>query len=377
MNTPGSSAHITDDDIERFSRRTLPAAAVVPLTDHLADCADCQRRLSSSCNLEAALGSFGHVWDGSSDHVAESDVHAFVDGRLGDAHRNEITGHLGRCAACRDEVRDLQSIAAAPRETSRFPWAWRYGGLAAAAMLLFALAVPTLLRTTRAAAVTVLNDSGGPVSIDARGNPRVAGLSPEDAERLRRTVSSGRLSFPSHLQDLAGTRGVLRGDARAAGFGLVAPVATAVLDDRPTLRWTSASRSATYIVTLQEERTGATVSSPVLRTLEWTPGSPLARGRTYLWQVAAAFDGREAVTPVPPAPPAKLFVLGAADALRVAQAPPLHLVRGIVYAEVGLFDEAERELSVLSAQNPGSVLAEGLLRQVRELRGRGTSSDSR
>lgn len=369
MTTP-SSSHITDEDLERFSRRTLPAAAVVPLTDHLADCADCRQRLSRSINMEAALASFGHVWDGTSAHVPESDVHALVDGRLDDARRDEIARHLEVCGACRDEIRDLQASAAAPGRPPLRPRIWMYGGLAAAAILLLALALPTLLRTDRATTVTILNDAGGPVRIDADGNAQAAGLSTEDAARLRRTLSSGRLSFPSHATDLVGAREVVRGDGRATVFALVAPVGTAVADTRPTLRWTPASPSATYVVTLQEETTGTTVSSPVLRTTEWTPESPLTRGRTYSWQVAASFGGREAVTPVPPDPPAKLFVLSEADALRVADAPPSHLVRGVLYAEVGLFEEAERELSVLLEQNPGSVVVEGLLRQVKELRRR-------
>ena len=376
MNTPSSSAHIADDDLERLLRRTLPAAAVVPLTDHLADCPDCQRRLSRSVNIEAALASFGDVWDHSSTHVTESDVHAFVDGRLDDRRRDQIARHLDLCASCRDEIRDLQDSAEIPAP-SRPPWTWQYGGLAAAAILLLALTIPTLLRTDRSPTVTLLNDAGGPVRIDAQGNPQVTGLVPGEAERLRRTLSSGRLSFPSHVQDLAAARGVLRSETRSAGFELIAPVATAVLDDRPMLRWTSASPSATYVATLQDAVTGATSSSPVLRTLEWTPREPLTRGGTYLWQVAASSDGRETVTPAPPEPPAKLFVLSAADALRVAQVPPSHLVRGIVYAEVGLVEEAERELSVLSAENPGSNLAEGLLRQIKELRGRTTPSGSR
>jgi len=369
MTTP-SSAHISEEDLERFSRKTLPAATVVPLTDHLAGCVDCRQRLSRSINMEAALASIGHVWDGSSTHVPESDVHAFVDGRIEDARRDEIARHLEVCGACRNEIRDLQASVAAPKTAARVSRVWRYGGLAAAATLLLALAVPTLLRRDGAASVTVLYDAGGPVRIDAEGNAQVAGLSAEDGDHLRRTLSSGRLSFPSYATDLIGARAVVRGDIPAVAFALVSPVATAVPDTRPRLRWTPASTSATYVVTMQEESTGATVSSPALRTPAWIPSAPLTRGRTYLWQVAASFDGREAVAPVPPDPPAKLFVLTEADALRVAQAPPSHLVRGILYAQVGLFDEAERELGALATQNPGSSLAEGLVRQVKELRRR-------
>jgi anti-sigma factor RsiW len=373
MNTPAPPAHIPDGDIERFARGVLPAAALVPLTDHLAACGDCQRRLSQYRDLEGALGSFAQAWDHSSDHVAESDVHAFVDGRLDHARRDGIARHLDLCEACRDEVRDLRASAATFRGAGgRFPSAWSYAGIAAAAMLVLALAVPGLLRTDSARTGAV-PDVDHPASIDEP----LDGLAPEDVERVRRTLRSGRLSFPSYVQNLVATRAALRGDPSAPGFELVAPVGTAVLDARTTFRWTPAAPSATYIVTLQDELTGATVDSPVLRTLEWTPELPLTRGRTYLWQVAAAFDGRRPVTPAPPEPPAKLFVLSASDAARAAQFPPSPLVRGILYAELGLLDDAERELGALSTQKPDTAVPGGFLQQVKAVRARETSSPAR
>ena len=160
-------------------------------------------------------------------------------------------------------------------------------------------------------------------------------------------------------------------------FELIAPVGTAVVDDRPTLRWTAAAAAASYVVTIQDEVTGTTVDSRVLRGLEWTPELPLARGRTYVWQVAATFAGREVVTPAPPAPPAKLFVLSASDAERVGRLPGSPLVRGILSAELGLLDEAERELVAASAQQEHAALAERLVEQVRALRQRGTPPSPR
>ncbi len=381
MNTPASSAHIPDDEIERFARRDVPAAAIVPLTDHLAGCAECRGRLSQYCDLEAALASFAPAWGESSDHVPESDVHAYVDGRLDQARRDDITRHLDRCEACRVEVRELAVSATVDPAAGRFSSAWRYAGLAAAAMLVVALTVPALLRNHGAGAGAMPTDDERPatgprVQAGSSAPERLDGLAEPDAERVRRTLSSGRLSIPANVQRLTGTPGVLRGDAKAPGFGLVAPVGTAVLGDRPTLRWTAAAPSATYIVTLQDELTGATVDSPALRSLEWTPGLQLTRGRTYLWQVAASFDGRDTVTPAPPAPPAKLFILSAPDAARAAQLPHSSLVRGILYAELGLLDDAERELAAVDGEKD-LASARGFLKQIKALRGREMSSADR
>jgi hypothetical protein len=70
-----------------------------------------------------------------------------------------------------------------------------------------------------------------------------------------------------------------------------------------------------------------------------------------------------------------MFVLGAADAAAVAKAPPSNLVRGIVFAQFGLLDEAERAFMTLPAQSPGAEIGKQFLQQVRELRmGRPPSS---
>ena len=43
-------------------------------------------------------------------------------------------------------------------------------------------------------------------------------------------------------------------------------------------------------------------------------------------------------------------------------------MRGVAYATAGLLEEAEREFTALAAANPGSVLVEQLLQQVRAAR---------
>lgn len=380
MSTTGSSAHVTDADIERFWRKILPAGALVPFSDHVDTCADCRRRVFRPRDLETTLVTLELGLDSEAQHVPESDVHAFVDGQLDPARRRQISTHLDLCASCAAEVRDLQqwaaedrklqASAAAPVSRSVRP-AWWYGGLAAAAVLMLALVVPGLLRTRSTQTDDDVRDSNGALTADtARALAATHGLSPDEAERVRGVLSTGQLSFPSYMPDLIGRRGVLLGDAEALGFGVVAPVGTTVMDDRPLLRWTSAGASATYVVTVQDQTTSATISSRPLSSLEWRPESPLARGRIYVWQVAASVDGQEVVAPRPPDPPAKIFVLSATDAAAVAQAPASHLVRGIVFAQFGLLDDAERAFATLPAQSPGADLAQRFSQQLKKLRAR-------
>ncbi len=142
-----------------------------------------------------------------------------------------------------------------------------------------------------------------------------------------------------------------------------------VLETRPTLRWSPLPGATIYVVTLQDQATGQAISSVSLTRTEWVPDQALTRGTTYAWQVAASGSGgAETVVPRPPDPPARFRVLGASDAEHFQTLPASHLVRGVLYANAGLLDDAERELAALSAQNPNSEVADRLLMQIRGFR---------
>jgi len=173
------------------------------------------------------------------------------------------------------------------------------------------------------------------------------------------------------LADLRGRTGTLMGDLHDVPLRLISPVGTAVMEDRPSLRWTAVPGASAYVVTVQDQSTGATIDSSPVRDAAWTPSAPLPRGHTYLWQVSTSLNGQAIVAPRPPAPPARFFVIGAEDAARLAGAPASHLVRGILYASAGLLDEADRELTALSAENPDSRVVGTLLKEVRATRSTG------
>jgi hypothetical protein len=363
------STHATDLEIEHFCDRRLPAADLVVFADHIAECADCRRRLEARGDLGAAQSALAHGLDDVVDHLSESEVQAYVDRALGSARLQEIERHLDVCPSCAAEIRDLQAFVAGSRRVHRVRWPV-YAGLAVAAGLVLAVAIASVVRRQDSGRQLVaLDDRSGPLQVDARGAVSgLEGFNDTQKQIIGQTLIAGRLPVPSMLSELAGTRSALLGDSDAVAFRLLAPVGTAVLDGRPTLRWTPLAGSVTYTVTVQDQTTGVASSSPPLEATEWTVASPLARGHTYAWQVGATTGGTEIVAPRPPDPPAKFAVLDAATASSLGRLPASHLARGILYAHAGAVDDAERELEALSERNPGSALADALLKQLRSAR---------
>ena len=319
--------------------------------------------------MRAAQASLAHGLDDVVDHLSESEVQAYVDRALGSVRLVEIERHLDVCASCAAEIRDLQAFVAGSRRVRRVRWPV-YLGLAAAAGLVLAVAIASIVRRQDSGRQLVtLDDRSGPVHVDERGAVSgFEGLNDTQKQIISQTLVAGRLSVPSMLSELAGTRGTLLGDSDVVAFRLLAPVGTGVLVDRPTLRWAPLAGSATYTVTVQDQTTGVVSSSPPLQATEWTVASPLARGHRYAWQVAATTGRTEIVAPRPPDPPAQFAVLDAATASSLDPLPASHLARGILYAHAGALDDAERELEALSERNPGSVLADALLKQLRAAR---------
>ena len=366
-----SPTHVTDAEIEQFHRRQLPGDALLPLADHLADCDDCRRRVAERGDPATASASLRETLGiGGNEHVSELEIQALVDGSLDPDRRDGISAHLDQCPACAEEVRDLQAFVAGSTQPAGVRWRWTVGALAAAAVLVLGAAFGWLSRPDSPRQVASFVDGSGWVTLDSRGSlAGVGALTPSDGERVREAVQTGRLSLPSTLSELNDRGGTLMGPSDAPEFRLVAPLGTVVLDTRPMLRWTPVPGAITYLVTLQDQATGQTISSSPLARTDWVPDHPLTRGATYAWQVAGSVSGgTEIVAPRPPAPPARFRVLDSSAADRFQTLPASHLVRGILYANAGLVADAERELAALSAQNPNSEVADRLLKQIRGFR---------
>jgi hypothetical protein len=336
------ATHVTDAEIDQFRRRHLRGSAFVAFGDHLAACAECRSRLAArgdaataSAALQDALGLE------ADDHVPEDEIRAFVEGDLDKERRAGISAHLAVCASCAAEVRDLSDFAGAFHRSSRPASPWLYGTFAAAAVLLLSIGAAILWR----------------------GN----GPAPSDAA-VRDALASGRLALPSLLSDLTGPQGSRLGEPEAAAFHLTAPIATVVLDTRPMLRWTALPGSPTYVVTLQEQSTSETITSPPLQGTAWSPEPALARGRVYAWQVAASAGGQESIAPRPPDPPARFMIADAAAAARLERLPASPLARGVAYANAGALDDAEREFRTIGVDQPGADRVPAFLAQLKQAR---------
>jgi hypothetical protein len=214
------------------------------------------------------------------------------------------------------------------------------------------------------------------VKIDAQGNvEELAALPSAYQQAIRSAIDTGQAKTPPSINSLIGKAGVLMGGGKdGVAFALASPVGTAVSSTRPTFRWQPLTGATGYTVTVLDLDFNPISKSPVLASTSWTMAEPLERGRTYVWVVTAIKDGQEVKSPIPPAPEARFKVLEKETANEVLKSRRdfrnSHLISGLVYAQAGLFDEAEREFELLVRANPKSAVARKLLRNLKSLRGR-------
>jgi Putative zinc-finger len=214
-------------------------------------------------------------------------------------------------------------------------------------------------------------DGGGLVTVDRQGNLTGLTVSPDLQRTLRSVLTSGRIEIPDVTRRNGKRATLLGGAGEGLPFALIGPLGV-VEGDRPIFRWRSLNGATAYTVQVHDANFNKVVGSlPQLET-EWRVSQPLDRGRIYSWQVVAIKDGKEFLSPTPPAPEAKFKVLeqGRADELAQARRDHAnsHLVLGTLYAQAGLLDEAEAEFKALASLNPKSEVVQKLLKTVRAAR---------
>ena len=219
--------------------------------------------------------------------------------------------------------------------------------------------------------VVKLNDGPRQVTLDEEGN--LAGVPAEYQQAVKQTLTSQQIGTPHMVSELVGKSGVLMGPSEEGHpIALLSPVGTVVMGVRPVFRWRALDGAEGYVVKIYDADFNEVAASPQLTGTVWTATRSLERGRTYSWQLTARAGGREIVSPVKPAPDAKFMVLNQAKAAELDRAKSAsgnsHLTLGILYAQSGLLDDAEREFQALLRVNPKSGLIHKLLRSVREKR---------
>jgi hypothetical protein len=293
---------------------------------------------------------------------------AYVEGRLDSEQRALFEERMDSDPVLRQEVEDLRALHAemAPRRQARARPV-RFVALAAAATI--AAAAVTLWHRPPEERRPVASPS--PVVVPTLKDGDLARLDPAMRDAVD-AARRGTLPAPRGLDALVSGPATLMGPETAAAFGPRSPLGTRVSADAPTLRWTAYPGATAYEVALFDQDLRKQLASGPVAATEWRPTRPLARGRTYLWQVTALAGGQRITAPAPPAPEARFEVVGAevlaaVDARR-GQAPASHLVGVIALVEAGLLDDAEAELAALAADNPGSPEVERLRESLATLR---------
>lgn len=322
------------------------------------------------------------------------ELQAYVDGTLDDADREVFESRLADDALLRQEVQDLQALrvqltaeVAGPGRVVPFRRpALIWTGLLAAAALIFVVSrlappdrVPPSPRVGQASPRPSLSperlqlrDGADRIVLRADGSLQAPpGVAADLRPALLAALAEGRLSLPKTLDGLQGRTGVLMGPASApTGLAPLGPVGTCVRAPQPAFRWHGQRGARAYVVAVFDEQLEKQADSGELQATEWRPARPLARGRTYLWQVTALTPQGRVVAPAPPLPQARLRVLSVEEAAqlesRLAGAGGSLLAEGVLLTSFGLLDDAEQRFSALVAQNPGSAEAAGLLAQVRD-----------
>lgn len=419
--------HLTDKQVEDYSRNRLTATELLAVSDHLGECDDCRRRIEAGDEAFFALHDQTFAESGLSTSHLTSDMTAeYVDKNLRGEALQVVVDHLGSCEQCTLAVEDLRVFrneiapsldreygpATVPVGTKS---SWRerlfsrfrispvpaFAGAALAVLLLVFIAwivwrtpkdehqelvvvpSPTVEPTPApvpsvqpepVAVVAQLNDGAGVVSLDQEGKLSGADNLPAGyQDLLKKALTGQRIEKSSQLQGLTRPPSVLMGpDDQPREFSVIEPGGNVLSSDRPAFRWTWMEGATGYVVEIYDDQFKLVSSSPQITSLTWTTTQALPRGQVYSWQVKAIKDGQETTSPRPPAPQAKFRVLDQTKANELARAKRAHgsshLALGMLYAEAGLLKEAEAEFRLLRRSNPDSEIAQKLLRQVQALR---------
>jgi len=270
---------------------------------------------------------------GRGDHPSYEMLEQFVDGTADDVMREIIDSHRQVCTNCDAELRDLMSFSGRARGSTAL---YRLGAAVAAIALIIAGAVFLRRATTTKKPVRDLPTRTTIASTYGREDWDAA---------VRTTLARGAIERPAILADLRPSADVLRTPNTPDTRPTMSPVGAVIEETAPLLTWPVARGRFVVSVFDGFKRVAR---SGVLRSAEWRVSPPLARGRTYTWQVEIRRGDSVELLPSPPAPAALFHVLDESDAAELAEArrrfPNDHLLLGVLYARAGMQQEAVGEL---------------------------------
>jgi tetratricopeptide (TPR) repeat protein len=218
----------------------------------------------------------------------------------------------------------------------------------------------------------VINDIGGRVEFDNRGALNgIAFVSADHQAAVIDAIRTGRIKASAESSYLLGEqkrqKRLMGVGNRQKSFLPLKPVGAVIATTQPTFRWKQVPGATGYTVTIYRSNLKESISSQTLTGTQWT-SPPLTRGATYSWQIRAIKDDSEMISPSPDAREARFRVLSQSESDNLEKIresySKSHLALGVIYARMGLFDEAETEFRALLTTNPSSDIVKQLLRSV-------------
>lgn len=421
------SQHLSEKDLERYLERTLRADDLLTFDAHMSECDPCFNKVTERT---AAQASFADILADDTlvgdEHPSYEWLERYVDGSIDDVDKEIVDVHIRVCDPCGSQLYDLIQLrtaleiqtgaGATPQSSASSYWgkitanpflrlaipvfgvlflgtillvAWFLARRTPADIPVVSAPAPNVQEPANIELVNInadelpsnsnssppivsLIDGGRLVKLDASGDLR--GLSaPQFEDRVKSALTTQNIDISRSAKELRSSSGVLMGEGQSGSpFALTNPIGRIVESDRPQFRWRPLKDAEWYVVSIYDADFNKVAESPALRQPNWTAALRLKRGVVYQWQVTAVKDGQEIKSPVRPAPDAKFKVVDGAAANDIAaakrQAGTSNLLLGILYANAGLLDEAERKFRTLLNQNPKSKVARKLLNKVRSAR---------
>ena len=354
------TAHLTDAQLRDFAGGVLKAEDLLRADDHLSTCGQCRARAESLVDAGRRFDELSASLNADSMHLTDEELQMMARrASPSSVGADAMAIHLRSCATCAAHVEDLRSwVEPTPRI--------RLAHLAIAATVALAVLIPAGVMQWRAGRPSPSASNRDPRGLDT--------LAAADRARVNTALAAGSAALPGFMNDMGSSRDVLMGApaGRTDAFDVIAPRATGTVSDRPPFEWRPLEGSPEYVVSVFDEQSNLVVRSPAIVEARWVPAEPLARDRTYVWQVTAR-RGSEAITvPAAPAPPAKFHVIDAAAALLLqrleAEQPDAHVLLGILSMESGIVDAATRHLRQVGPTDPGADVARRSLERLLALR---------
>lgn len=396
--------HLSNDEIKIYLSREMKSAELLRADEHLAVCDTCLGKIS----VEASPDFLPLAAD-ESEHLSYEQLEKFVDGKADEIEREIADVHLQTCGDCAaqfeglaemrsliaadlsEKSADKKSIFASLQNLFGGGFALRFA-FTAAGLLIALVGIYFFLRDDKTDEIVVAppnnilpeNRVNLPVNAPPNNNslannvtnsptptPSVTpSATPTIPPEIEPVLAANDLNFPNDLQSIKNQNGkLMNGGSEAVPFAIFAPVGKIILTDRPRFSWGKFEGAESYIVNVFDTNFNPVAKSPQISATAWQIDRPLPRGKIYLWQVTAIRNGEEIKSPVRPAPDAKFKILDAAktgELTRLSQKyKNEHLFLGMMYANAGLLDEAEREFQKEIAKNPNSTKAQRFLQKVR------------